>query len=308
MVLENEKKVNLRYNIAIIFMLLFVFCDLLFDLAFSFNQSNTIAFGFTLLSAVIVFICTGKINNEEFKNHYYTTTKFIKSNFDNAQVVFSILDIICGLISIFSSYILLSCIFKVVKFIYIPTKTMIVINKEKSLIKPIIKFSYFWVFMRLIEKKGGTMSNFFKSNKFTILYGLPISAVCGVGTYFAIPTFVTLSNWIVIVIACAIALIAFSLIFFLGKDTVEGLGLRLANKYLPKEKYDELVKLYNDAVEEIKIKEAEEAEAKKIALEAEKRIKAEEKAKETVSVNVEKELFEKKVEAKIAELKAQENK
>lgn len=307
MVAVNQKKVNISYNIAIVFMLLFVFCDLLFDFAFSFNQSDTISFGFTLLSALIVFICTGKINTEEIKEKYYTTTKFIKSNFDNAQVVFSILDIICGLISIFSSYIMLSYIFKIVKFVYIPTKILVVINKDKSLIKPIIKFSYFWVFMRIIEKKGGTMANFLKSNKFTIIYGLLISALFGVTSYFAIPSFLKLATWAVILVSIAVAFIVFALIFFLGKDTVESLGLRLAKKQLPEDKYNELISIYNKAVEEVKAKEAEEVEAKRIDAEVQKRIKAEAKANKTSSVDVEKELFEKKVEARLAELKKQDN-
>jgi len=270
----NNKKVSLGYLIAAICMLLFIASDLLFDFAFDFASSDFIAFGFTILSAVIVFYCNGKIRNDEYRNKYYTTSTFIKSNFNNWQVIFSILDIVCGLISVLSTLFFLSYTFKVVRIFYIPAKVLVVANKNKSLLKPLAKFSFFWTSMRILDRKGGVMINFIKSNKFTIAFGLLISAFCGFASYIAIPALIEVVLWIRIGLAAAIALGVFALVYFLGHDTVEGLALRFAKKFLPEDKYNELVATYNGAVAEVE-KAKEEEKAKK---EAEKQAKAVEKA------------------------------
>lgn len=307
----SDKKANSGYIVAVILMLLFIFSDLLFDFAFTFEASDFIAFGFTLLSAVIVFYCNGKIRNDEYRNKYYTTSNFIKSNFDNAQVIFSILDIVCGLISVLSTLFFLSYAFKVVRIFYIPAKVLVVLNKEKSLLKPIAKFSFFWTSMRVLERRGGSMKNFIKSNKFTISFGLLISAFCGVLSYKVLPTFVaTLPVWACIAIAVGIGCVVFGLVFFLGRDTVEGLALRFAKKVLPEDKYAELLNTYNNAVAEVakaeaeakeaKAKEAEEAKVKK---EAEKR--AEKPKKEKVDKKAVKAAKKKQKEEEKAKAKAE---
>ena len=292
-------------------LLLFIFNDLLFDFVFSFGSSDIIAFIFTLLSAIIVFVFTGKRKRDEVKNHYYETSEFIRSNFDNAQVVFSVLDIICGVISIFSSYFLLSFAFKAVKIFYIPTKIVVVANKERSLLKPITKFSFFWTSMRLLEKKGGIMAKFIKSNKQTLSFGLLVSAFSAVATYFALPLFVSLANWLYLVIAAGCFIVVFALIFLVGHDTVESLALRLAKKVLPAEKYEEILKIYNDAVAELKANKEKEALVAKAKVEAEKRLKAEKKEEEAKAkeqekdkeVDAKKEQFEQLVKAQLEDLK-----
>lgn len=323
----NNKKVGVRYLIAVIFMLLFIFSDLLFDFAFSFEASDVIAFGFTILSAIIVFYCNSKIRNDEYRNKYYTTSSFIKSNFTNSQVIFSILDIFCGLISVLSSAFFLSYAFKVVRIVYIPTKLLVVANKNKSLLKPLAKFCFFWTSMRLLDKQGGNMKNFLKSNKFTILFGLLISAFCGGVTYFALPALVTLPFWANIAIAAAVAVGVFALVFFVGHDTVESLALRFAGKVLDKDHYEQLVGTYNNAVEVVeKAKEEEKAkadaerEAKKLAKKeakktaekpvkvkvdrkavrlAKKQLKADKKAQEKAE-------FDARVQEALVKLKAEE--
>ena len=72
-----------RYIIAIVCLLLFISLDLAFDYAFTFETSDYISFIFTLLSAIIVFVCTGKLASDK----YYTATEFIKSNFDKVQFI-----------------------------------------------------------------------------------------------------------------------------------------------------------------------------------------------------------------------------
>lgn len=308
--MTNRLTINARYTIAVVFMLLFIFSDLLFDFVLSFGASDIIAFCFTLLSAIIVFVCNGKIKNDEIKNKYYKTTEFIKSNFDNFQVIFSILDIVCGLISIFSSYFFLACAFKVVRIFYIPTKILVVINKEKSLLKPIVKFSFFWTSIRIIEKKGGTMAKFIQSNKRTLVLGLLISAFLAVATYFALPRFVALVNWQLYAICAGVFVLAYVAVFFVGFDTAEGLALRYAKKALPEEKFNELMNVYNNAKAEVdrvaeqeKLNKKAEVEAGKL-LKEEKKEEAKAKAKEEASkIDVEKEKFDRLVQEKLAEMK-----
>lgn len=308
--MTNRLTINARYMVAVVFMLLFIFSDLLFDFVLSFSASDVIAFCFTLLSAIIVFVCNGKIKNDEIKNKYYKTTEFIKSNFDNFQVIFSVLDIICGLISIFSSYFFLACAFKVVRIFYIPTKILVVINKEKSLLKPIVKFSFFWTSLRILEKKGGTMAKFIKSNKRTLVLGLLISAFLAVATYFALPQFVALVNWQLYAICAGVFVLAYVAVFFVGFDTAEGLALRYAKKAIPEEKFNELMNVYNNAkaevdkvVEQEKLNKKAEVEAGKL-LKEEKKEEAKAKAKEEASkIDVEKEKFDKLVKEKLAEMK-----
>lgn len=308
----NAKKINLRHIIAIIFMLLFIFNDLFFDYVLSFKESDFIAFIFTLLSATIVFIGTWKVKKDEGEKAYYKATRFIKSNFDNAQVIFSVLDIVCGLISLFSTYFFLSCTFKIVKIFYIPTKIVVVINKEKSLLKPITKFSFFWSAMRLITKQGGVMVNFLKRNKWTLIIGTLISAFCGFGFYVGFPIFVpSIPHWALILASVGLALLVFGATFFLGNDTVKSFVFRTAKRVLPEEMYNQLAQEFEKAVDAVEQVKKEEKENAKVEATAKKRYnaekKAEKKAEATTDTKSAKEEFEHRVEAKLRELKAQEN-
>lgn len=152
-------KNNLGMIIASVFMLLFVASDLLFDFAFNFNASDYIAFGFTLASAIITFVATYKLKRQEILATFDKTTAFVQSNFNNWQVVFSILDIVCGIISILSGLIIIGGVFKFVKVGYLITKFIVVTNKTKTLAKSVGKFSLLWTAGRILTKKqGGEMS------------------------------------------------------------------------------------------------------------------------------------------------------
>ena len=330
----KNKRLNLRYVVAIICMLLFIASDLIFDFAFSFKESDMIAFCFTLLSAVIVFWGTWKIKRDEQAIAYFRTTKFIRSNFDNAQVIFSILDIVCGLISLLSSLFFLSYTFKIVKIFYIPTKVVVVINKEKSLLKPIVKFSYLWTAMRLLERKGGKIMNFIKRNKWTLMIGTVISGVVSFGVYKVLPLYVVLPLWATILICAGAFVFVFAACYFLGNDTVKSAIFRLAEKVLPKEQSAQLAKMAGDAikrVEDAKVREQEKAlveaeamklyKAEKAEAEAAARAKAKEEAKaqkeakvaevvkeEKVQEDAAKARFNAQVQAKLAELRQKENK
>lgn len=286
---------NIKYLVAIAFMLLFVLNDLIFDYICNFRTSDYIAFAFTLLAAIIVFVGNAKIKG--LPTEYTKVKTFIVSNFDNAQVVFSVIDIICGLISVISGIFYLSAFVKAIRYIYIPTKILVVINKQKSLIKPITRFSYLWTSVRIIEKSGGTMKNFLKSNKYTLFIAAFLSVVIGVGVYFVLPTFVTLHIALNIVLSVLACVLSFVLVFYVGKDNVASLALRLSKEYLSEDKYNALVDYYNKLSKQ---QDRENADAEIVA-EAEKRLAKEQKIalKEDKKDND----FEAKVQAKLLELK-----
>ena len=153
------QKTNVGMIVASIFMLLFVASDLLFDFAFNFNASDYIAFGFTLAAAIITFVATYKLKRQEILTAFDKTTAFVQSNFNNCQVVFSILDIVCGIISILAGLVFIGGVFKFVKVFYFLAKFFVVTNKTKALAKSVGKFSLLWTAGRILTKKqGGEMS------------------------------------------------------------------------------------------------------------------------------------------------------
>ena len=153
-------KSNIGMIVASILMLMCVASDLLFDFAFNFGTSDYIAFGFTLAAAIITFVATYKIKKQELTNIFDKTTAFLKSNFNKWQVLFSVLDIVCGAISIMAGLIVIGGIFKFVKIGYFVAKFIVVTNKSKTLLKSISKFSLIWTSGRILYKinQGGKVA------------------------------------------------------------------------------------------------------------------------------------------------------
>ena len=303
------KRVN--YYVAAFFMLIFVLCDLMFDFLFTFNGSNIVSFMFTLGASAIVFVCTWKIKKAELQNSFNEVSKFIKSNFDKAQVIFSILDIVCGIISILSSLMVFAFIFKVVKILYIPTKILVVCNKEKTLVKPVVQFSLIWVSMRLLNKKGGAMLNFLKRNKWTLIIGTILGALTSFATLKVLPLYFALPTWLLIVICAVVFVGIFALAYFLGGDTAKSILFRLAKKFLPAEEYNTLVDYCNNLLTKVQEKQEDE-KAKEVAkkrFNAEKKAeqkaahKAEKQEQKELATNTAKQVFEEKVQKELDALK-----
>ena len=175
-------KKNLGLVVASILMLIFVASDLLFYFAFNFNASDYIAFGFTLAASIITFVATYKVKQKEILTAFDKTTAFVQSNFNNWQVMFSILDIVCGIISILSGLLIIGGVFKFVKVSYLITKFIVVTNKTKTLAKSVSKFSLLWTAGRILTKKQGGKMNTKKLSK------IQIASIIGavVGIVFAI--------------------------------------------------------------------------------------------------------------------------
>lgn len=290
--MEAMKKNHKNYYIAIIFMLTFVFNDLIFDYLFSFNGSDIISFVFTLLASIIVFVWNRKLKKTTIKNEFDDVSKFIKSNFDNWQVLFSILDIICGLISILSGMAMLACVFKFAKIVYVPTKILVVTNKEKSLIKAISKGSLVWVLGRTTSKTNKGESKMkkiiknIKNNPRTIIFGLICGGVFGCAADICAKQIIAnIPLWLNILAVAFVSIIAFLGCCWIGWDKAKQYTLRTANKVLNDENYDKLYNFCQDLeakqLEEDKAKKEQEAKEKQDAADRKKALKlaAEEEAK-----------------------------
>ncbi len=173
--------------IASVLMLLFVASDLIFDYVFNFETSDYIAFIFTLATAIITFVSTYKLKRQKILLAFDKTTIFLQSNFNNWQVIFSALDIVCGIISILSGAIFIGGVFKFVKVGYLITKFVVVTNKTKTIIKNISKFSFVWLSGRIMYKnKIGVEMNTKKLSKVQIasIVGAVIGIVFAVVSIF----------------------------------------------------------------------------------------------------------------------------
>ena len=155
----TNKRVKGKYLVAVMFMLFFVANDLVFDFLFNFESSDYVSFGCTLIASIIVFYCNFTIRKEKLTSEFEGAEAFIKSNFDNWQVAFSILDIICGAISILSGLAFLGAVFKAIKIGYVPVKIAVVTNKGKSIVKAAAKVSLMWTSGRLLSKQNENREN-----------------------------------------------------------------------------------------------------------------------------------------------------
>lgn len=264
-------------------MLFFVSNDLIFDFLFDFESSNYISFACTLIAALIVFYCNFAIRKNKITAEFENAASFIKSNFDNWQVAFSILDIICGIISLLSGLAFLTVIFKIIKVTYVPLKIIVVTNKSKSIVKAVSKVGLLWTAGRLLSSQNcnGENKGMFKkiglalknlclwiySNKKSII-GTLASIVAGVTTAMVAyeDTIVTLPELIVFDINI-VPYIAGLVIFGLTELGVTGKGFETIKEFFARIKANK---------EQKKAEKAAKVEQKQ-ALEAEKAMKAQEK-------------------------------
>lgn len=306
MVTTKKLDTTIKYLIASLFMLFFVVNDLVFDFLFNFETSDYIAFASTLIASIITFICTYQIIKGNITQKADKITAFIKGNFNGWQIVFSALDIVCGLISILSGVAFLGGVFKFIKIAYIPVKSIVVFNKSKTVIKDVSKFSLVWTVSRILtrnnkgEKVMEKKKNFFawiNANKCTI-GGIAVGAVtafsgAGVIDISVLPALmVGAVNITPILYYFILGLLTILCSFF--PETVEKFVARVAQAKADKEQKA----INNEAKKEMK---EEEKKANQTQAEQEKA-----KAKEEAKAKLEEEKRRKEAEhrAKIEEAKA----
>ena len=254
----NEKKISMQYLVASILMIFFVLSDLIFDFLFNFGSSNYLSFGFTILASIITFLGSSGVVKFEIKHKTDKISLFIRSNFNSPQVIFSILDIICGLITILSGTVFFWGIFKVLKIVYIPTKFVVVANKGKTLFKAISNFSLVWVIGRLFTNsfKGGIMvKTWIKNNKETLASLIISTPVAVALVFFTLNMFFELQLWSNILIGIAVAVINCAWIVKLGGDKVLQAQFRAFSFLLDEENRNKL-KIYGEKLlDDQKLKE-----------------------------------------------------
>ena len=317
---NSMKKQKIRYIVAIIVMLFFVLNDLMFDFLFDFESSDYIAFACTLIAAIMVFYYNHKMKRDNVEKKFAEMSQFIKSSFDKWQVLFSILDIICGAISLLSGVAFIACIFKILKIGYVPVKTVVVINKEKSIIKGLSKISCLWISGKLLsnnkkisenEKEDTSMFKKFLSavytpiknaalwiwaNKKSIL-GTLAAIVSGVVT--AISANAELIAGLPKIFLFGIDIVPYIaglIIFGLAELGVSGKGFEAIKTFFARKQVEKENKAVADANKKQKI--AEQKEAKKAEQEAKKQ---EEEDKKALELLAKKEAEEKAALEKIAE-------
>ena len=253
----KEKRITTQYLIASILMIIFVLSDLLFDFVFSFTGSNYLSFGFTILASIITFIGSNGVIKFEIKHKTDKISLFVRSNFNSPQVIFSILDIICGLISIMSGIIILGGIFKILKILYIPTKFIVVANKGKTIFKAIQKFSLIWVIGRLMTNnfKGGTiMTQWIKNNKLTLTYCIIASPISAFLIYVFLNSYFNLPLWSVILLCIIAVLLTCLLVIHLGGDRVLQAQFRALSLTLDEENANKVKSYANGLLNEQNLK------------------------------------------------------
>lgn len=272
----SQKKINRQYILASILMVTFVLCDLMFDFIFNFDGSNLVSLGFTILTAIITFIGSNGVIKLDIKHKTDRLSVFIRANFNSPQVIFSILDIICTLISIMSGIIIFLGLFKVLKIIYVPIEFINIANKWKSLLKVIYKFSLVWVIGRLLSNnfKGEfIMKEWIKNNKITLTYCVVASPISVFLSYVAINYYFTnLPLWSNIVIAIVVVILTCALVINLGGDKVLQAQFRALSLTLDDENAEKVKQYATNLLNEQNLKE----EIHKLALE---KIAEEEKQK-----------------------------
>lgn len=287
---ETIKKTGVKYIMAVFIMLFFVLNDLVFDFLFDFGSSDYISFAFTLGAAIIVFYCNYSIRKKSISSEFEKAATFIKSNFDNWQVAFSVLDIICGVISILSGLAFIAAIFKIIKVGYVPIKIVVVTNKGKSLVKAVSKVSLLWTSGRLLSESGENnckennnmfkkIGNAFKNaglwiwaNKKSILGTLAAIATGVTTTMAANADIIEFLPEVVVFGINIIPYLAGLIMFGLTELGVTGKGFETIKNFFARIANEKAEKAAEKLVKK-------EAKAEKAAKEAEKEAKAEEDKK-----------------------------
>jgi len=299
----EKGNVSTQYLIASILMLVFVLNDLVFDFLFTFTGSNYVSFTFTILVALITFVGNYGVVKFEITHKTDKISLFVRSNFNLPQTVFSILDIFCGFVSIFSGLIFIGSIFKIIKILYIPVRFITIANKGKTIFKAISKFSLIWVIGRLLTNKYkgvDKMLTWIKNNKMTLTYCIILAPLASFASFKLLPLLLTLAGWANVLLAVFVGLIVIALTVLLGGDKTKPAVFRFLAKALSHENYNIIKEEADKLLAEQEIHE-----------EAIKELEAREKAEKQSQINAKVQMSEEerkaRIEAEIEKIKNGKN-
>lgn len=184
-----------------------------------------------------------------------------KKLYNLSAIILSVLDVLCGIISIFYiSMIVTSVIASIICGTIWGGRFIQLIKAERlaKALKILSTASITYITVR--KKRSEFMKKFFdnlKNNPLTIVFALIGGGVMGFVAYkLAQLYFVALPQWAYILIAIVAAVLTVVFVVLLGWDNLKSAILRSAKKTLSKDGYNTLV----ETVDALKAKEAEQAE------------------------------------------------
>lgn len=184
-----------------------------------------------------------------------------KKLYNLSAIILSVLDVLCGIISIFyTSMIVTSVIASIICGTIWGGRFIQLIKAERlaKALKILSTASITYITVR--KKRSEFMKKFFdnlKNNPLTIVFALIGGGVMGLAAYkLAQLYFVALPQWAYILIAIVAAVLTVVFVVLLGWDNLKSAILRSAKKTLSKDGYNTLV----ETVDALKAKEAEQAE------------------------------------------------
>lgn len=184
-----------------------------------------------------------------------------KKLYNLSAIILSVLDVLCGIISIFyTSMIVTSVIASIICGTIWGGRFIQLIKAERlaKALKILSTASITYITVR--KKRSEFMKKFFdnlKNNPLTIVFALIGGGVMGFAAYkLAQLYFVALPQWAYILIAIVAAVLTVVFVVLLGWDNLKSAILRSAKKTLSKDGYNTLV----ETIDALKAKEAEQAE------------------------------------------------
>lgn len=184
-----------------------------------------------------------------------------KKLYNLSAIILSVLDVLCGIISIFYTSMIVTSVIASIICGTIWGGRFIQLIKAERLAKALkILSTASIIYITVRKKRSEFMKKFFdnlKNNPFTIVFALIGGGVMGFAAYkLAQLYFVALPQWAYILIAIVAAVLTVVFVVLLGWDNLKSAILRSAKKTLSKDGYNTLV----ETVAALKAKEAEQAE------------------------------------------------
>lgn len=114
------------------------------DLVASFSHHLLIATMASILSGLFVFIGAYRLNLIQLDNTVNGSLDFIEKNFSKSSIVFSILDIVCSVIALFTGIVVIGLLFRLT----FAMRIVIVLNKFKTITRFVMVGSLIYLIRR----------------------------------------------------------------------------------------------------------------------------------------------------------------
>ena len=178
----------------------------------------------------------GKINSYENEKKLYNIS----------AIILSILDVVCGIITIFYTSLLVTSVVASILCGTIWGGRFIQLVKTERLAKALKVLSTTSIaYIAARKKRSEYMKNFFKNiknNPLTIIFAVLGGGIMAFVTYnLAQLYFISLPNYLYIIFAIIAAILTVVMVVILGWDTVKSAILRSARKNLSKDNYNKVV-------------------------------------------------------------------